>query len=174
MIKNTIAILVLIFLCLSCKKNNREQKSFNKKPIKIDSLKPSLKSDIQNKKDSRTSYTLKFENGDVVNVVSNFFPREVIDSFSQSNKNIRGKYFYCFKGGISLEVFKILRKNGKELKVNTAHSIIVEKDTLFFNGKNNVPCLKENDSILIKSIVYTFYQKGLETNLLIIDDLIKK
>lgn len=158
--------MIFAFLCLSCKQGNIEKS-------KIDSFEVS-KNDTQDQKDVRESSIIKFEDGETLQVVSNFFPRKPIDSFSEVKKKIKGKYFYCFKGRIDSKISEILEKNKEQLKINTAHSIIIKKDTIYFSEFNNVPCLKENDSILIKSIVYTFYQKGLKTNLLIIDDLIKK
>ncbi|MDO6761521.1 hypothetical protein Q4566_15015 [Tamlana sp. 2_MG-2023] len=131
------------------------------------------KLETSNKDDIRGSYTLKFENGDTVKVVSNFFPQKSIDSFSQQNKNIRGKYIYCFKGGLSKKISKILKENNTNFNTNTAHSIIINKDTVFFNGRNKVNCLKENDSVLIKSSIYTFFQETKETKLLIINELIE-
>ncbi len=151
------------FLLTGCKQKNE---NFNIQ----NSLKTSSKLQNKNKEDTRDSYTLKFENGDTLKVVSNFFPLKPIDSFSQQNKNIRGKYFYCFKGGISPKISKVLKSN---FDINTAHSIIIKVDTVFFNGRKKINCLKENDSILIESTIYTFYQNKKETNLLIIDDFIK-
>ena len=153
----------IFIILISC--NNKKRKTHNYLENKP--------KELLNKKDIRGSYTLQFENEDIINVVSNFFPKEQIDSFSQLNKNLRGKYFYCFKGGISSKIFEILKQNEKEININTAHSIIVKNDTMSFNGRQNLECLKENDSVLIKSTIFTFYQRNQKTNLMIIDNFIK-
>jgi hypothetical protein len=155
---------------ISCKQDNNltqnNKDSLIEKPLKISSK-------IETKKNTRGDNTLIFENGDTLRVVSNFFPLKIIDSFSQQNKNIRGKYFYCFKGGISPKLSKILKRNEAKINTNTAHSIIIKTDTLFFNAKKELNCLTKNDSILIESTVYTFYQNKKKTNLVLINDFIQ-
>lgn len=153
---------VFIILITSC--NNKQNNAHNH--LKNKTEKP------QNKKDVRGSYNLKFEDGETIDVVSNFFPKEPIDSFSQVNKNLRGKYIYCFKGNISQEIFELLNQKEKSMDINTAHCIIVKNDTVSFNGRQKLKCLNENDSILIKSTIFTFYQRNDKTNLMIIDDFI--
>jgi hypothetical protein len=128
---------------------------------------------IETKEDVRGEHILIFENGDTLKVVSNFFSLKKIDSFSQQNKTIKGKYFYCFRGGVSQKISEILKINEKKTNTSTAHSVIIKTDTVLFNEKKELDCLNKNDSILIKSTVYTFYQNRRETSLLLIKDLVQ-
>lgn len=164
---------LLFFSCLflaSCKKqpNIIEQKN------KENTLVKNTKS--KKRKVSRDFSTLVFNNGDTLDIVSNFHTKEKIDAILTNYKKLNGKYFYCEKSGLNKKIFN--NYNEKEVKkirqINTAHNIIIGKDTVYFSGFKNVKCFKKNDNVLIASIIYTFYQKGVKTNLLIIDKLIKK
>ncbi|HBS11588.1 MAG TPA: hypothetical protein DEO36_03460 [Flavobacteriaceae bacterium] len=126
----------------------------------------------QNK--DRNSTLLIFEDGVSLNIVSNFFSQKKNDSISSKTKEIKGKYLYCGKSNLNKNLFKICNKKEYEKikKINTSHSIVIENDTLYFSGRDYLSCLQENDSILLKSTVYTFHQEKKETNLLIINNFI--
>ncbi len=155
--------ILFIFSCNQIKTNNKTN--------------PNLESTIINEeqKEIRNSALLIFEDGVSSDIVSNFFPQKKIDSISSKIKEIKGKYFYCGKSNLNKSLFKISDKEEykKIIGINTSHNIIIGNDTLYFSGRDYLDCLKENDSILIKSTIYTFYQDKKETNLLIINDFVK-
>ncbi|MEN7547798.1 hypothetical protein AAG747_07755 [Rapidithrix thailandica] len=119
-----------------------------------------------------------FDDSTSLDVVCNFYTQRKIDSISVQKKSVRGRYLHCGKGRVNMRLFNLLKtSNFKEYneleKIHTAHNIIIKSDILYLSGREHLKCLEENDSVLIKSTIYTFHQQGLKTNLMIVDELLK-
>lgn len=164
--------LFIIFLT-SCKHNSNK-----KKEIEFGEIKSILKQK-NNKKDIRGSALIKFKDNDTLTIASNFFTEYKIDSISTLKKDFKAKYYYCGKGNVNLKLFEFLKtKNPQDFtkleSINTAHNIIINRDTLYLLGRENVNCYKKNDRVNIKTTIYRLYYMDSSINILIIDKIRKK
>lgn len=156
--------LTIIFIILfGCKNENEKVLLVEKNAIEIDQEVLDLAREVCLKDDT----FLPFENN--LNKID-----YSIDSLKIEKKEFVGKYMYCGKSSINTNLFNFLDK--KELqkikKINTAHNVINNKDTIYLNGYEDVVgCFKEEKKVLIGVDVFKLYKKDTTTNILIIEYL---
>ncbi len=109
-------------------------------------------------------------------VVTNFYTQKKFDSIIPDQYVFYGTCDLCGKGPLNMNLFRERKIEGfYDLRdIKTAHHIVLSnRDSIYVNGKAHVACFKKGDSVQINASVYSFYQQGKRTNLLIVDDLTK-
>lgn len=149
-------------------------------------LKKELNIENEKKQSDINKYQIvQLDDGDILNVISSYYSGnkkdtilDFIDSLSISKKHFKGRYLSCFKGYLDINLFKELeRRNSTDfheiVNITTAHSIILEKDTVHFNGRNKVEIIREkNVHVIVNCSIYSlFANKDSITSVLIIDEI---
>ncbi len=164
--KHKVLLFAIISLFIAC-----NRKKTNNEGITLGS-----KKDTVQEIDVRGATTLFFDDMDSLSVVSTFYTDKEIDSISSYKKEFKAKYFYCGKGIVNVSLFsKLKEENIKDynsiVNINTAHSLIINSDTLYINGREGIECYEQNDSVDIKSTIYKINLGNNFLNLIIIDSI---
>jgi len=151
----------VVFLAFfSCNSKVEKKVKFAEKEIKKDTIVESLVAQLDI--DRRGLAKLWFGDKDTLTVVSNFFTHKSIDSISTIEKTLVGNYLYCGKNTMNSNLLKYLKskdpKGYSDLAGSkTGHTILVNRDTIYFSGKKGLPCFDRNTIIDAKITIYQIY-----------------
>lgn len=149
-----IYLLLVLLFNTSCRKEKEKFKLVSTPYL-------TQKDSFLEKKEKKTDIILFFSNKEKVKLNSyNLNFNKDVTKLNTMKRTINGKYLYCGKSVPNSHIISCLEnldsKKSEELKkYRTGHSILINnKDTVYFQGKNNITCKNNGSNVILKILLY--------------------